>query len=242
MMVNRKILTQAYLRRLSESTCFGTKRHKEILKEEDELAEIFSINFIDEPLTPAVKHYLSLTSLPFILGARPSIEMEALWFHHLKQMWPISWEGGMTRHEKHVYAEMPVGNMQPKYMFISDAPPNPRYIRHFRRISTTGKTNMYFREILLNLDIVHLSWFTSLSKVPLSATKERFDDLVASQQHWLKNEINLLQPQQVVLLGKRVSMYFPFETPTTTIYHPRYPLASKHSKEWYLMHVKENLL
>lgn len=200
--------------RLGYTAEFGSEEHDQILSLEQPLAERYYFReFLHR--TPELRKYLCLTSLPYLFLERSlSDEMRAVWEQRLRRVWPLSWSGGTSVSGIQYRAVMPTGNLMPKYMFVFETPVIlPKYRDKFDRMLTRGTFAQRFRKALYSLGILDECWFTSIIKTAVVNRWHReITDLDVKQQgHWLRNEINILQPEVVISVGTNAERRMPCE-------------------------------
>src|SRR5260221_6105137 len=100
--------------RLSQEMGLTEQRH--LIHIENDFARKFKYNvFPDEEPDHALRHYLLMTSLPFVFGKDVNFPLQRLW-----QKCSICKHSGPHIMEDRLF--FPTGNLRPKYMVIGDAP------------------------------------------------------------------------------------------------------------------------
>ncbi len=223
--------TRNMLIKMAEALSFGSQSILRLV--EDEFAKEFKVNLFEHnDIYEEMEHYLALTSLPFSFSS-VDVELEDLWHLDCKKCKTV------------IYRKtMPTGNLRPKIFVVGDAPGvgDGEKKDKFDRIWVYGQSSHLLRKALLDAGIYFDCWFTNLLKCSTPKNRpssNREVDVCISQ---LEKEINLLNPEKIILLGKHVQNMIPdFGIPIINIYHPTYFVRKGLDYKKYAEIIKEKL-
>jgi len=109
-------------------------------------------------------------------------------------------------HLSHKFRGLYVGNMNAKYMFVGEAPSTNRagldieanYVWH------DGPSSKILKDALHSLDILKDSFFTNVIKCSLDKNQsQRPEEYEYCMNRFLLNEISLVHPEYIILMGKK---------------------------------------
>ena len=143
-------------------------------------------------------HYLNLTSLPFIPEKREVPSLDDLWQIPEEVDYPTL-----------IYRPtMPTGNLSPSYFVVGDAPGvgGGRLVGgSFDRVFVYGRSSHLLRKALIKTGIYYKCWFTNLLKLATPKNRPSGLDEVMSFQWLLEQELEILKPRKIILLGAHVN-------------------------------------
>jgi len=215
---------------------------------EDELAKRHAV-FVSESLD-SIKRYLALCSLPFIISSQRE-KAEERGAELLQKLW----------REEYPHTDMidtlvrrphnPTGNLKPTYMIIGDAPGVGEGAVYDRveRMFTRGPSSHMLRQALITNNMYYECWFTNLIRLSTPKNRPTSQKEVRMFLPFLSQEIKLLQPSYIILLGNHVSDMFDLfyseyrdAITVTSVYHPSYICRFKYTPEEYGNMIKSKIL
>lgn len=198
---------------------------------EDKIAEKLEVNLFRE-FNKDVSRYLLLTSLPFSFT---DVDV------NLKDLWHL----GCRKCKTVIYRKtMPTGNLNPKFFVVGDAPGvgNGELSDRFDRVWVYGQSSHLLRKALFYAGKYFDCWFTNLLKCSTPKNRPSTNREVKACLSQLEEEISLLQPKKILLLGRNVQSMFPdFGIPTISTYHPTYFVRKGIDYREYSKILKEKL-
>lgn len=217
----------------AQSFCFNTQKMLREVEDEYIKQYIYVYNYFND-LTDDVKHYLLLTSLPFVISGKPRAKLDDLW--------PIDCRICDTVVHRKV---VPTGNLSPKYIVIGDAASVVGdYLDdgEFERAWVYKQTSHILRQTLAKLGIHYYAWYTNLIKCSTPGNRPTTEAEVKVCSRNLKKEIELLQPEIAIVLGKHVAENVKLKLKTIQVYHPSYFV--RQGKTWidYYKYLKEVIM
>lgn len=205
----------AYLVQLAKGCTHDNKLP--LIEVENRLAHYRHTSRFNGPLTAGQEHFLSLSTLPFQTNRVAYCRLLDLWD---LQVPLIQQQGRLC---------MPTGSLNAKYMILGDAPCNigrHRKDYSFERAFTMGAYATLLRLTLKELHLHTQVWYSTLLKATLPGKRLRStpEEARPYHEHVLK-EIEAIQPQAIILLGKYTSRYFnthfaSVKLPIITVHHP----------------------
>lgn len=195
---------------------------------EDDLAKQYTVSVI--PTTNKhINKYLLLTSLPFVIGKSTSVD--------ITDLWPVACDRCKSVVKRKA---MPTGNLRPKYFVVGDAPgvaDGP--LTHFARAWANGPSSHLLRKALWTVGIYKDVWFTNILKCSTPENRPSLDEEVKCCQQYLIHELEVLQPDVVILLGKHVANVFPrYIVPVARAYHPSFYIRQGLTYQDYANHLR----
>lgn len=178
-----------------------------LLAQENLYAWHRKINFFPQ-VTSEIERYLLYTSLPYCLNIGTNLKVMHLWPDY-------PFLDNLPGKQLSNSVVLPFGNMRPKYMVIGDSTGEMYNCKLFTRV--TGKQGYFdrawsrglaarvLRGALCELHIGLETWYTTLLKrYTLTRHKSTLDDCRGHYSH-IVNEVNILQPDTVIIVGKNTS-------------------------------------
>jgi len=186
---------------------FSSIYRNQFRKHEDEIFfnnNLPKIIFItnDEYKKKYVKYFINNTTIPIVFN-NDIIEDKAL--RKLFVLWK-SKNCNKCINIIHRNA-LPVGNLNPKYMLIGEAPGVADGAKILERTMGYGKTSNFLRQSLIEVNILHKCWLTNIMKCSLRDNKFENENQYLQCFDFLVKEIDLLKPKYIFLLGKNVQKF-----------------------------------
>lgn len=205
-----------------------------LLEYENRYAKKFKYNVIRQ-LDPRTRHYLLLTSLPFTFK---DVDID------LKSLWPVKCNVCKTVLQRKF---MPTGNLRPLVMVVGDAP--SAFGGGFSAIAETGfgrvwvdkQTSILLRTALNTLDIHRFAWYTNLLKCSVPGNRPSSSNEIINCSRHIENELKLLKPKLVILLGRHVADNWRYDIKSVSVYHPSFAVRSGWSYKMYAKHIHKKL-
>ncbi len=211
---------------------------KSLQEIEDPLAELFHVNMFRD-LSPTVRHYLSLTSLPFYISRHDLYDSRSLWAKRLKRLWHIPPdERPYTPVSGHLQQMiLPTGNIYAKYVVVGDIPSagyRNTNLRDFARSFSSERPHHILKEALDLLDMHPYTWYTNIMKAPSKYGHQSSKEEYLPHLPLLIDELEVLKPELILLLGASAEKRMPeVNYPTIAIPNPSSVIRLGKSTDWY---------
>lgn len=228
--------------KLSQRLTFKTQN--ELRELEDELVnnEGFILNVLNSNIKEHMK-YICLTSLPFTLKN----EFDHGINEYIYGMWDYT---NCIKCSNVVFRRtLPTGNINAEYMIIGDAPGVGNGAKKtLDRALVYGPSSHILRKALIKNKIIHKCWFTNLLKCAKPNNDKSTINNVISCRNYLLNEISIVKPKVIILLGNHVRQQFEHMYPKVFIFneikivkinHPSYIVRSNKTLDMYIEQIKE---
>jgi len=235
------------------------KTYSKLLQEEDKFIEAKEVIHIEENVDAQMLRYLALGSIPFVIHQNSyDYHVDRQKYKDiLNQLWPFDWldiKHPLIEIEWHGrLPTLPRGNLHPKIMIVGDSPGIGSSPGLYDRTMTWGPSSVMLRKSLLSLNVYTQCWFTNLVKISQYENKPTTVEAVKEWKNYLLDELRLLQPDIVLLLGDHVeSMFEEFQpfgvlayankpTKVVKIYHPSYIARKNINPEDYGKHIQQRI-
>lgn len=253
-----KVEQLVHLLRVAEQLNWTTQGT--LLKIEDKYLPMREIVHINQKVTPHLQKYLYLGSLPFVIHENDyAFQNDKQHYQNiLDQLWPFDWfdfsNDLLDTEWNGRLPTLPRGNLKPEIMIVGDAPGIGSSPGQFDRTMTWGPSSHMLRKALITLKLFHKSWFTNLVKVSQLENKPTTLETVKDWKIYLNEELRLLQPKIVLLLGNHVAEMFEEEyqpfgvlaysnqlTKVVKIYHPTYIVRIGRTYQAYAEHIQSEI-
>lgn len=219
---------------------------KSLIEMENDLVGDFHYNNIPYQDLSSYMHFLSLTSIPFIIEDDPSYKAKK----RLQKMWEVDCHT-CCKCSSRIMCErlfFPTGNLHPQVIVIGDAPAHrggygDEYIlgETIGRIWVGKVTSHILRKALIILNLHHKAWYTNALKRSVYENLPSNDaERTACRKH-LDLEIALLRPHFALMLGNHVQDKVDLSIPKVKVFHPSFIVRSNYNAEWYAKHIKNRL-
>ena len=187
------------------------------------------------------KKLIAYTSLPFI-SKRTSIDyLRLLWYNECRKC-------KTTNQRKNV----PYGCLQPEVFVIGIAPGHGgtkgpyKQNKYKTRTMSFGLVADYMKNALIELDMHHKTWYTNIIKCSLLTNRKPSDIEVENCAYWLKQELKILKPKIIILLGNDAYNYFNqyfsfYSADIYKVHHPAYFMRCGKSLHAYFKYIKREL-
>lgn len=210
---------------------------------QNKYAKEFTVDKIDN-INPEISHYLKLTSLPFALKDFDNNKLERLW-KPLLNCFKCNKSTSLLYQNS-----LPTGNINAKIFVIGDCPGvgNDKIMKD-ERMFVFGPSSHLLRNMLIEVELYKLSWFTNLVGCPKFKNKNTEDYEIKNCFNNLRNQINIIKPKVLISLGNHVDKKFRklnlvkffkdnYNIDYINIHHPAYYARKSNSLEKYVKHIK----
>jgi uracil-DNA glycosylase family 4 len=144
------------------------------------------------------RNFMFQTSLPYSFYLKK---------YPLKNIWKLNGCGlCIDDNIVHRYA-MPTGNLEANIMFLGEAPGVADGERILERVMARGPTSKFLRRACIKAGIYFESWFTNILKCALKNNKKKSDEPFENCFSFLKEEIEIINPSVIILLGRNVQQF-----------------------------------
>ena len=126
-------------------------------------------------------------------------------------------------------------------MFIGEAPGVADGARPFERAMGNGRTSMFLRKSLDYIKILKESWFTNILKCSFHNNEKKSDKPFENCWKNLLNEIEIIDPKQIFVMGKNAQQFLKSKIEFTEIYHPSYCLYKRINYKQYANMIMKNI-
>lgn len=193
--------------------------HADLISKENKYVEKFHYNNIDNIENMKVRNFLSLTSIPFVIGDCDA-NLRDIWFTDCNKCDNIECE-----------KVLPTGNLKPKYIVIGEAPSDygdySVYGDSIPRAWVHGNTSNILRGAMTKLKFHYYTWYTNAIKCKLPGNRNPNEDEIDKCSEPLFWELyNLCGDDYLIFtLGKSTAKIvdsYNIKYDVVNLYHPAY--------------------
>ena len=226
--------------KLNFKTQYELREQEDLYAQDGLVYNELKIKSIDYKKDKVMK-YLLLTSLPFSLDNTEMFDID---------LWSCR-DCTKCKNDVVYRRTMPTGNINAEYMVIGDAPgmgDGPKDT--IDRALVYGPSSKILRLALYELGIYHKCWFTNLLKCSkLNNIASQLENVIACRDN-LVNEITIIEPKTIILLGNHVESMFKSlylkvvdcnDIKIEKIYHPSYYVRMGKTISDYASHINNVL-
>lgn len=233
-----------YLKKLIEySQNIEYENQYKLVNLQNKYAKKFTVDKIED-VNSNVDHYLQLTSLPYTLKNSDSEKLKKVW-EPLLNCFKCEKDASILYQNS-----LPTGNIDAKIFVVGDCPGvGNDMIMKDERMFVFGPSSHLLRNMLSEIDIYKLSWFTNLVGCPKFDNKNTEDYEIKNCFSNLKNQVSIIKPKVLISLGNHVDKKFRelnlvkffednYGINYVNVHHPAYYVRKGNNLKKYVEHVK----